>query len=77
VRPRTLAVEAAPANRDVPIFMAHGAQDPLIPLARGAEARDRLIALGYGVEWHEYLMPLSVYAEEIIDLSAWLRWILA
>ena len=49
----------------------------MIPLSRGAEARDRLIALGYRVEWHEYLMPHSVCAEEIADLSAWLRRILA
>ena len=53
--------------------MAHGAQDPMIPLSRGAEGRDRLIALGYRVEWHEYRMPHSVCAEEIADLSAWLR----
>jgi phospholipase/carboxylesterase len=73
----TLAGEAAPANRDVPVFVAHGAQDPLIPLSRGAEARDRLRALGYRVEWHEYRMPHSVCAEEIADLSAWLRGVLA
>jgi len=29
------------------------------------------------VEWHEYRMPHSVCAEEIADLSAWLRGILA
>jgi phospholipase/carboxylesterase len=72
-----LAAEASPANRDLPIFMAHGAQDPMIPLSRGAEARDRLIALGYRAEWHEYRMPHSVCAEEIADLSAWLRGSLA
>ena len=68
-----LAAEVSPTNRDVPIFMAHGAHDPMIPLARGRESRDRLLALGYGVEWHEYPMPHSVCAEEIADLSAWLR----
>ena len=72
-----LGVEAALANRDVPIFMAHGAQDPMIPLSRGAEARDRLVALGYRAEWHEYRMPHSVCAEEVADLSAWLRGSLA
>jgi phospholipase/carboxylesterase len=72
-----LAAEASPANRDLPIFMAHGAQDPMIPLSRGAEARDRLIALGYRAEWHDYRMPHSVCAEEIADLSAWLRGSLA
>jgi len=68
-----LGTEASPANRDVPIFMAHGTNDPMIPLARGREARDRLLALGYHVEWHEYPMPHSVCAEEIADLSGWLR----
>ena len=67
-----IAAEASPANRDVPIFMAHGTHDPMIPLDRGAEARDHLAKLDYRVEWHEYRMPHSVSAEEIADLSAWL-----
>ena len=74
---RTLAAEASAANRDVPIFMAHGTQDPMIPLARARDARDRLLALGYPVEWHEYRMPHAVSAEEIADLSAWFRRVLA
>ena len=68
-----LAAEVSPANQDVSIFMAHGTHDPMIPLARGRESRDRLLALGYRVEWHEYPMPHSVCAEEIADLSTWLR----
>jgi len=75
--PDTVAAEASPANRDVPIFMAHGTQDPMIPLARARDARDRLLALGYPVEWHEYRMPHAVSAEEIADLSAWFRGVLA
>jgi phospholipase/carboxylesterase len=71
-----LPAEAGPASRDVPIFMAHGTHDPMIPLDRGRESRDRLLALGYRVEWHEYPMPHSVCAEEIADLSAWLRGVL-
>ena len=72
-----VAAEASPANRDVPIFMAHGTHDPLIPLSRGHESRDRLLALGYQIAWHEYRMPHSVCAEEIADLSAWLGGALA
>jgi phospholipase/carboxylesterase len=74
--PERLAAEANAANRDVPIFMAHGTQDPMIPLARARESRDRLLALGYQVEWHEYPMPHSVSATEIRDMSAWLRKVL-
>jgi len=72
----TLEAEASPANREVPIFMAHGTQDPLIPLARGAGARDVMHQLGYRVDWREYPMPHAVCPEEIRDISAWLQSVL-
>jgi phospholipase/carboxylesterase len=68
----TLEADAAPANRDVPIFFAHGIHDPLIPLARARSAHDTLVELGWRVEWHEYAMPHSVCKEEVNDVSAWL-----
>ena len=71
-----LAAEAAPANRDVPIFMAHGTHDPMIPMARALRARETLAGLGYRLEWHEYPMPHSVCLEEIRDISAWLATVL-
>ncbi len=67
-----LAGEAAPANRDVPIFMAHGTHDPMIPIARAQRAREVMTGLGYRIEWHEYRMPHSVCLDEIRDISAWL-----
>jgi len=72
----TLEAEAAPANRDVPIFFAHGIHDPLIPLARARYAHDKLVELGWRVEWHEYPMPHSVCMEEVNDVSAWLTKVL-
>ena len=72
-----VAAEAAPANRDVPIFMAHGTNDPLIPLARARHAYDLLTSLVYPIEWHEYPIPHSVSPAEIRDISAWLQRILA
>jgi len=75
--PDTLAQEASEANRDVPIFMAHGTQDPLIPLSWAERSRDHLAALGYAVEWREYPMPHSVCADEITDIAGWLRTVLA
>ena len=68
----TLVAEAAPANRDVPIFMAHGTHDPMIPMARALRAREVLTGLGYRLEWHEYQMPHSVCAEEIAHIGVWL-----
>ena len=60
------------ANRDTPIFLAHGSADQVIPIARATASRDALKALGHPVEWHEYPMPHSVTAEEIADLNRWL-----
>ena len=71
-----LAGEASAANRDVPVFMAHGAYDDLIPLARARRAHDILVGLGWRVEWREYPMPHSVCPEEIADISAWLSTVL-
>jgi phospholipase/carboxylesterase len=72
----TLAAEASAANRDVPIFMAHGLDDPLIPIERAQLSRKLLENAGYRVEWHEYPMEHSVCAQEIADISAWLRRVL-
>ena len=65
------------ANRDTPVFLAHGTGDPVIPIARGRQSRDALVSLGHAVEWHEYPMPHSVCAAEIADLNRWLLRVLA
>jgi phospholipase/carboxylesterase len=67
-----LATEAPPASRAVPIFMAHGTGDDLIPIERGTRARDLLLGLGYRVTWHQYRMPHSVCDEEVGDVAAWM-----
>lgn len=72
----SLARERANANADVPIFMAHGRSDPVIPIARGAASRDALQAAGYPVEWHEYAMPHSVCEDEIRDIARFLKRVL-
>ncbi len=74
--PDRLAEEASAANRDVPILMAHGVHDAIVPLARARRSRDVLAALGYRVQWREYAMPHAVSPEEIADIGAWLRTVL-
>jgi phospholipase/carboxylesterase len=68
--------EATPESRRIPIFMAHGTADPVIPLARSTVSRDRLKALGYAVEWHEYPMQHSVNADEVRAIAAFLKRVL-
>jgi len=68
----TTGAERHAANHDVPIFLAHGKVDPVVPLVRATASRDALLALGYQPEWHEYYMPHSVAPEEIGDINAFL-----
>lgn len=72
-----LAQEANPANRGVPIFMAHGSADPMIPFARAQASRDLLLQSGYAVEWNEYRMQHAVCPQEIAAIGAWLTRVLA
>jgi phospholipase/carboxylesterase len=72
----TLAAERTAANLDLPIFMAHGTEDPMIPLDRAVRSRDALAALGYPVEWRDYPMPHSVCLPEISDIAEWLTRVL-
>ncbi len=72
-----LAQAQAMANRDTPIFLAHGHQDAVLSIDLGTASRDALEALGYTVEWHDYPMAHQVCLEEIRDIGAWLRRVLA
>jgi len=72
-----LAAERSPANADVPVFLAHGTRDGVVPLPRAIASRDALTALGYPVDWHTYEMEHSVCAEEIADMHQWLLRVLA
>ena len=67
-----LAAERNAANGDLPVFMAHGRFDNVIPIDRAQKSRQLLTSLGYKVEWREYPMPHSVCPEEIGHISAWL-----
>ena len=64
--------ELGDANRDTPVFQAHGEQDPVVPLALARASHEHLARLRPAPEWHAYPMPHSVCAQEIDDLRAWL-----
>ena len=68
----TLAEEASEANRKIPLMMAHGTMDPVIPVAKSIRTRQDLTRLGYQVKWHEYNMQHAVCPEEIQEIRSWL-----
>jgi phospholipase/carboxylesterase len=58
--------------RSVPILMAHGTLDPMLPLALGKESAAMIEAAGYTVDWHEYPMAHGVCPAEIADIRTFL-----
>ncbi len=67
-----LAAQAHPANAAVPILMAHGTSDPIVPLALAEGSRTLLRERGYEVDFRTYPMPHSLCAEEVTDIREWL-----
>jgi phospholipase/carboxylesterase len=71
-----LAAEASAANRDVPIFMAHGTYDPVVQLAWAEASRRALESAGWQVEWHAYAMEHAAVPEEIASVGAFITRVL-
>lgn len=67
-----LESELNPGNLSLPIFMAHGSLDPVLPIQLGMQSRDRLVSSGFSVAWHDYAMAHAVSGQEIADIRDWL-----
>ncbi|MBS1139403.1 MAG: carboxylesterase [Proteobacteria bacterium] len=65
--------EAAAANRQLPIYAAHGIHDDVVSLELGKKAKALLEANGYQIAWQTYPMPHSVCLEEVSAIGAWLQ----
>ena len=68
----TLQQEAAEANRAIPVMMAHGTGDTVVPLALAEQSCAELEQQGYSVDWHTYPMQHAVCPEEIGDIREWM-----
>lgn len=69
----TLASEISCANALVPIFWAHGTDDPVIPIQYAVNTKEVALTTGCHIEWHEYRIEHSVCQQEIVDIGNWLR----
>ena len=71
--PAKAAAARVPGAISVPVFMAHGTHDPVIPVAIARDTAQTLETLGLPVEWHTYTMAHQVCAEEMHALGEWLE----
>lgn len=68
----SVAEERNMSNAGIPILMAHGTQDTVIPQSEALHSSALLHKLGYAVEWHGYDMPHTVCPEEIGNIQTFL-----
>lgn len=61
------------ALNGLPIFMAHGEQDNIIPHTLARQGSQDILAAGAKLEWHSYPMPHAICTEEIQALAAWVK----
>jgi phospholipase/carboxylesterase len=70
---QVVAQASAPeALQGMPVFVAHGIYDPVLPVESGREAREKLEALQVALTYREYPMGHEVSLESLKDISAWL-----
>jgi phospholipase/carboxylesterase len=60
-------------NQDMPILIAHGTNDNVVPCILGEQANTLLIEKKYSTEYKTYPMEHSLSIEQIHDVSAWLQ----
>ncbi len=70
--PERRSEEASDANRDTELLFCHGADDPVVPIARGLAAYDGLRDAGWPCTWRDYPMGHEVCLPQIQDIGAWL-----
>ncbi|MFT3760216.1 alpha/beta hydrolase [Thauera sp.] len=71
--PHLITDALSAANRDIPLFVAHGSEDDVVSPAMGRQALELLQSLGLKPEWRTYAMPHAVCTQEIDDIGVWLR----
>ena len=74
--PEVLAGDAR-QHKQLPIFMAHGQYDPVLPIELGRASATFLESAGYTVAWHDYPMAHGVCPQEIVDIGRWLASVFA
>lgn len=70
--PDQLSQNLHQANQQIPVFLAHGVHDAVLPYTLAEQTQQHLQAWAYPFNFFSYPMEHNVCAEEIADMSNWL-----
>lgn len=65
------------ANKELPIFIAHGSHDMTLPCFVGKMGYDTIRQTHPNTQWHEYLMQHEITEQEVRDIQQWLMRVFA
>ncbi|MEH6625300.1 MAG: alpha/beta fold hydrolase [Motiliproteus sp.] len=60
------------ANIKLPVWVAHGEFDPVVPIGLGREGYESLAPEGLQASWQSYPMDHEVCLEEVLELGRWM-----
>ena len=71
-----LEIYAEHTDRSLPIFMAHGVYDEVVPISFAQIGHELLEQQGFTINWKKYSCAHTVCQEEVADIREWLleRW---
>lgn len=58
-------------SQNIPIFLAHGTQDDILPFSMADQMASSLKELNCPLTWQSYIMRHEICAQELNDLRAW------
>ena len=71
----TLVANNLQQPKDLPILVAHGDWDPVLPPILGQKTLEYIQQWGYQPKWHNYPMGHELCAEEVLDIQSFLFYI--
>lgn len=67
------SIKLSAENRQLPILIQHGSQDPVVPEALGKLAYNWLCDAGYAADYQSFAMQHQVCPEQIVAINQWLQ----
>lgn len=72
--PAISSIKNASSNtHKLPVLIAHGDADAVVPLQHGQQCYQQLLQLGCDVSWFQYPMEHSLCQQQINDIADWMK----
>ncbi|MCV6611912.1 MAG: alpha/beta hydrolase [Amphritea sp.] len=71
-----ISADRSAANQDLPVLIAHGEHDDVVPMSLGTQAVNLLESMNYQPQWQTWPIDHSLCLEEVQAIGRWLQAVL-